>query len=436
MRCVYLFIALVAVLLLPMVSHAEVRKITLDEAVARAAAENRDIEMAKERLRQLKGLRGEALSQGLPQITGNGQYQHQWRVPSMSIANQVFKYGNTNQYTVGAQVNQLLFDGGRVFKAVKAAQAELQSGIEKIRSVRQQVEYQVKQTFYSILYTEKMIGVLENRLKDLKGHLSAIQQRYNKGVDSDYTLMRQDVEVANVEPDLIDAQRTKELLLNELKILLVISQEEQIQPVGQFDYIDKSEFSVESLVEKAKTNRPDLQAEKQHLRALEQTIGMEKSAYIPNLNFNTTVYGQGQSQNWTFNNGKHWNALSSSVNLTWNIFDGLKTHSKIQEAKALTNQQRLTTSKLEDEVVKNVHDAHLTLQKARQTLETQKKSLGLARKTAQIASQRFEAGLMSQLELLDTLNSRELAEQQYLKANLDCYTAEAGLRLAIGEESW
>ena len=53
-----------------------------------------------------------------------------------------------------------------------------------------------------------------------------------------------------------------------------------------------------------------------------------------------------------------------------------------------------------------------------------------------IAGERFEAGLMSQIELNDTITQQGKAEQLYLQATLDCLTAEAALERAVGGELW
>ena len=44
----------------------------------------------------------------------------------------------------------------------------------------------MKQTFFEILYTDKVIDVLKSRLAALRGHLASIRQRYEKGLESDY----------------------------------------------------------------------------------------------------------------------------------------------------------------------------------------------------------------------------------------------------------
>ena len=91
---------------------------------------------------------------------------------------------------------------------------------------------------------------------------------------------------------------------------------------------------------------------------------------------------------------------------------------------------------MEDSVVREVADAHVSLERARQALATQDSSYATARRATAIAGERFEAGLMSQIELNDTITQQGKAEQLYLQATLDCLTAEAALERAVGGELW
>lgn len=415
-------------------SNAEEWRLTLDQAVERALAENRDVKIAKERLIELQGLKGEARSIGLPQFTGTGQYQRMWKNPEMTISGQIFKIGTANTFTATAQFSQLLFDGGRVFKAVRAAKIEEMRGIETVKDAEAQVRLNTKETFHEIMFTGRLIDVLEKQHKQFSDHLKSIKTRFAKGLESDYTLMRQEVQVANIEPQIIDAKRNRELLVNALKVLLAIPPEDVFIADGVFNYKEKIFPGVDDLSRMSVDRRPDLAAERLRARSLDIAIGVEKTGYVPNLNFNSIYQWQGMSEGWSFTSSGQANSISSTVGLSWPIFDGLKTYSRVKQARAKHVQQLYSTSQMEDNVIKDVRNAYETLIRARQTIISQQKSLGTAERASKIAGERFEAGLMSQLELNDTITSQAVAEQNYIRAALDCLNAEAELEKAVGGE--
>ena len=433
-----LMIAMLASFILgaPRIASAEGWKMTLDQSVSRALEENRDIATARERLAEVEGMKGEARAQGLPQITAVGTYQRAWRKPQMILNGFPVSTGTNNTVIAGAQVNQLLWDGGRVIGAVEAARTEIARGVETIRDAEEQIRFQVKQTFFQVLYTDKVIDVMERELKTLRSHLSSIEERYSRGVDSDYALMRQEVEVANIEPELIDANRTRDLLVNSLKILLAIPPQDAFAPDGNFEYRPRAMPSVEELSSRAKEKRPDLAMEKLREKSLQQNVSVERAGYWPQVSFSTAWQWQGYSDDWNFETQERTDSMNSMVTLSWPIFDGLKTASRVRQAKAKLLQQHYQTAQKEDNVVKEVADAHESLARAQQALATQRTSYATARRATQIAGERFEAGLMSQIELNDTVTQQAKAEQLYLQATLDCLTAEAALEKAVGGALW
>ncbi len=99
-------------------------------------------------------------------------------------------------------------------------------------------------------------------------------------------------------------------------------QDEKLPPVpGEEDSLD-------SLVADALRDRPDLLAFERQRRAGQLSIASAKGAYGPALGAAMTMTEAGTDlTNLTWN----WNA---SLNLTWNLFQGLLTQSQVKEAKA------------------------------------------------------------------------------------------------------
>lgn len=419
---------------IPWPSFAEPAKITLDQAIERALYSNRDIEIAKQRLVELEGLKGEVRAAGLPQLTGIGQYQRKWNKQELTINGQQFKIGTDNTFVAGVEFDQLLWDGGKVFKAVKAARAEKEKGLHDIRDVESQIELQVTQTFYQILYVDNVILVLKRQLAQLKDYLKTIKTRFHQGLESDYTLIRQEVEVSNVEPQLIDAERSREFLINGLKILLAMDSTEEISLEGSLVYKSTNSLSVGKLVEKAKLNRPDLLANRLREKSLHQNVGVEKAGYWPALTFSTQYQWQGETDSWRIPSSGRSDALTSSLNLSLPIFDGLKTYSRVKQAKARLIEHEAQTSQLEESIIRDVKNAYIALEKAKASYKTQEQSFALARKASKIAGERFVSGLLSQLELNDTINAQAKAEELYLQSIYECLSAEALLKKAVGGE--
>ncbi len=414
------------------VAKAETLKLTLEDALDRAMKANYDIKIAQEKLNQLKAMIGEARSGALPQLNATANYTRTLKKQEIYIENQKLLLGAKNSITAGATLTQPLYAAGKVWKALKAAQSETLSSEATLKDVQQEVALQVKKIFNGILLTDRVIGVTKQTLAELNRHLSAIRTRYDQGLDSDYTLMRQEVEVANIEPQLADAVQSRIEFVNFLRELLALPETVELELSGRLNYTKRNLPSMNELLVMATSLRQDLTASREHLRTLNYNVGIERGGYLPTLNAFWGASWQAQTENWHIGSEQRFYTSNVGVQFSLPIFDGLKTHYRISEAQAMLRAAQNQNEKLQLAIKSEVMNARAALETALARETTARKALNLAKRSVEIAGARFEAGLMSQLELNDTIISRDTAEKNWASAVYDCLDADATLTRTVG----
>jgi outer membrane protein TolC len=118
--------------------------------------------------------------------------------------------------------------------------------------------------------------------------------------------------------------------------------------------------------------------------------------------------------------------------VSWPIFDGLKTHYRVREANSELKIATTQDLQLKANVASDVINTRATYDEAVKRESSQKKALGLAQKAVDIATVRFREGLMSQLELNDTILQRDQSDKLYAQAVYDCLEAEANIVRVVG----
>jgi len=409
-------------------------RFTIEQAIDLAMKANHDVKIARERLNKLDATIGEARSGALPQLTANAVYQRNFRFPQLIIAGQQYKLGFNNEYTAGASLNQAIYAAGKVMKALKAAKEETMSVDAILKDTREEIRLQVKRTFYQILLTDRVIDIKEKTLKQLTDQLHAIKKRYDTGIESDYTLMRQEVQVSNIQPELSAAKQQKMVYVNALKDLLALPPSEEVELTGTLSYKKMAMSLDEALVSTALSKRQDIEAKTRHVRALRNVVGIEFGGYLPSIGLFGNLNWQGQTDHWKLKDSEHFYSLNAGVGISIPIFDGLKTHHRISEAKAELKIASEEEMKLKSNVASEVKNVNALFKEAVERETSQKKALDLAQKAVDIASLRFSHGLTSQLELNDTILQRDMADQLYAQAVFDCLNAEATLKRVLGGE--
>lgn len=411
-------------------------KLSLQEAVERSLRANYDLKSAEEHLRELEAMIGEARAGALPQLNGTAGYDRYVRKPQIFLQEQRFTIGFNNTYAASLALTQPLYVAGKVYKALKAAESETAAGKSTLANLQEEIKLQVKKTYYQILLIGRAIEITKKTLKQLTDQLVTIKARFGKGLESDYTLMRQEVQVSNVEPELAAHEQQRVVLENTLKVLLAIPVGSGVTLTEDFKFAPKNVPNRDELVTTAIKERQDLAAGAAHIESLKQMVGIEKGGYLPTIKAVANLDWVGQADQFVIHSNDHYYSLDAGVELSWPIFDGLKTHYRVNQAKAKLKIEQNKELKLKDNVEGDVLNAHSKYLESVVRETAQKKSLNLAQKAVDISSLRFSEGLTSQLELNDTILQRDQAEKLYAQAVYDCLDTEATLLRLVGGKLW
>ena len=86
---------------------------------------------------------------------------------------------------------------------------------------------------------------------------------------------------------------------------------------------------------------------------------------------------------------------------SWDIFDGLETAGKVQQARAQLEFAKINYDDSVQKVELEVQQSYANLQAARETIRSQQKNVEQALEALRLASERLLAGAGTQLDVLD-----------------------------------
>jgi outer membrane protein TolC len=126
-----------------------------------------------------------------------------------------------------------------------------------------------------------------------------------------------------------------------------------------------------------------------------------------------------------------WNA---GAQMSWDIFDGMLTHGKVVQARALYDKSKTDLDDRARQIELEVRTAYSGFIMAREVLDSQLKVQEEAEEALREASARADAGTGTQLDVLDAQTSLTQARTTEVQALHDYDAARARLERAIGEE--
>lgn len=388
-----------------------------------AANARRDQAIAGEWVRQ-------ARSEALPQISASAGYTRLDELQEIDFDGSSFELGTLDTYRAGAAVNQLLFSGGRVLAALRAARLSEGYAEWARRETEAVLALAIRTGFHDILLARAAVDVRRASLTQFESLLEQTQTRLNNGTASEFDLLSARVKVANEKPRLLQAQNDHAIAREDFRRLVGLDD-------GPFSVSGELTFhpldvDLPHLLRLAVAKRPAVRRAELGVRLREEDAIAARSGVRPSLSAfgaydGANDYGFDAGDEWEW----HWTA---GLSLSWDLWDGGLTRSVVAE-KTLDHEKSIASL---DELIKtvrlDVRRAYLELVRARESVAAAGDNVTLAAKALDIAAARQESGLGTHLEFTDANVALSTARLTRLQALRDHLVGVARLVFACGCE--
>ncbi len=408
--------------------------LNLEQSLETAYQNNRALQSQQEKIRSAKYKISEAKSSFYPQLSFQGSYTYLGVLPSFIVSfpplveNQRITQGFHDNFDFSLSLQQSIFTWGRLRNNYSISRLDLQSEEENYNRDKQSITYEVKSSFYSALLLRELIRVREEALKNIQEHLKTVELRYKAGQASEFDLLRAKVQLANAKPPLLQAKQAYDLALSSFKNILGLSQETQIELEGEllFSQID---VDLEEATQKALSKRPELRSLDIRKKIARKGLALAKAGNKPSLlgianySYENPFYGERKwDTDWNF-----------TISLSFPLFDGFATRSKVNQAKSDLSQLDIGEKDLKEGIKLEVKDAVTSLNLARETILSQEENVKQAKESLRIARIQYAQGMITSLEEMDTELALTYAQVNYLQALTDYLIAQAKYDKAVGE---
>jgi NodT family efflux transporter outer membrane factor (OMF) lipoprotein len=318
----------------------------------------------------------------------------------------VSQANNILPFTVGYEVD--LF--GRRRRNIEAAQASYQASAADLENVRLVITAELAGDYFTLRQLDTEIGILRRTVESLQKALQLVDSRHRGGVASG-------LDVAQ-EETLLNTTRTQAILLQQQRkqfedaIAVLVG-----KPAPDFQFPGK-EWNAEpppldaGLPSDLLERRPDIAEAERQMAVANAQIGIAKAAYYPSFN----LFGNGGWQ--AADIAKLINVQSTfwavGANVAETIFSGGSRRAQVQFAKAGYDASVAGYRETVLNAFREVQDDLAGLTVLDQAKQSQQQAVDAARRTLDIASNRYTGGLVSYLDVVNAQqnllnNEQELA---------------------------
>ena len=343
--------------------------------------------------------------------------------------------GRDSNWTTGFNASMPLVNA-TLWKSLSISALDVELSIEQARSSKISMVNQVKKSFYAVLLANDSYRVFKESYDNAMENYLDIKKKYEQGTVAEYDLIRADVTVKNSEPNMLQAENSLVLAKWQLKALMGMDLEQEIDCTGQLADFESVLFADYIATDTTLTANSDLKQIDLQAQQLKKTLLMQKFDYLPTLSLTGMYQWNAMNNDFKFKN-YNWTPYSIiGVSLSIPIFSGGSKYHTIKQTQVSIHQmdlQREDTKRNLQLAVKQYLDNMKTCVKQ---FDAAQKGVEQANRGYKIAQKRYDTGGGTLLEM----NDAELAlTQAKLNLNQSIYNymvAKSDMEKVLGQETY
>ncbi len=446
-------------------------RLSLDLALARVNAESEEVRLARSGVGLADAQVRAARAAALPQLDGNASYTRTFATPfamggftlpdsmrfepdpSRPLEERVayledkaplaglggigqlfssFPLGQTNTYVAALSLSQPLYTAGRVGAALKIAREYKAASEYELQEQLADAERNVRRAYFSALLAQELERIADTSLAQATAFRDQVQLQLDAGQASELDLLRADVALENIQPQLVQAKNGASLALLDLKRLVNLPIEAPLMLTTPLTVSDAQLAAAAAPSDAALlAGRAALRIAERTVRIRESQLSMASKAWLPSLDFRM-AYGKQLFPQRVFDFSDQWRTdWTATLAMSVPIFDGFRRGSEKTQAQITLDQERLRLAQLTEQLRLQYEQAVSERQRAASAIAARRRTVDQADRVHELTVLRFERGLSTQLEVADARLALLQARTNHAQAVADLLLADSDVARAL-----
>jgi len=359
----YIKIVLGIVLVFLSVEVSAQRILTKKEAIQITLENNYGIKVAENNIEIAKNNSSIYNTGYLPSISANGAANYD--LSNQEIERQDGSFteitgAETKSYNASLDINYTVFDGlGRKYNYKILKEGFNLSELEA-RETIENTYLELFTVYFQIARLSKNTDNLKETLEISKLRMKRIQYQNDYGQSTKLEMLNAEVDVNNDSINYINMRQQYANSKRNLNIILGIQLEEDYEVETEVDFLTLLSF--DELLSISLENNVVLKQQEKNILMSEFNIRANRGNYLPRVGLSGS-YGWSESDNpsTSFFAGSTITGFRAGLNVSWNVFDGGTTKTRVSNAKiALDNQEIIKQQQLEiiENLLKNTSEEY------------------------------------------------------------------------------
>ncbi|TAM94311.1 MAG: TolC family protein [Chitinophagaceae bacterium] len=461
-RCFQLFIPVTfLILIFTKASYAqEDHHFSLQQCIDYAMQHQTQIKSSEIDLETTNAKNAEITGMALPQISASGSLQYLPAIPTQFIPDFIspavygvlikenvlpadtkvpqpgmfpVAFGTKYSATGSISINQTLFEGS-LLVALQAKKTLIELSKKSLQQSKRDVRVSVSKAYYSLLISKKQLDLTNTNIERISKLLHDTKIMYQNGFAEQLDVDRVQVQLNNLETAKVNLINMLAVGDQLLKFQMGMPLNELLTPTDTLSTTDlvgalrdSSGFEYNNRIEYSL-----LQTQK---KANEYNLKRYKMGYLPTVSaFMNYGKNAGRDEfNFLKSNEPWFTTWIVGLNVNVPIFDGFQRKNQVKEARLAVEKNNIQLEGLKQSINLQISQSESTLQNDIINLNSQEGNMKLAESVYEAAKKKYEAGVGSNLEVVNAESDLKQAQTNYFSALYDAIIAKIDYEESLGK---
>jgi outer membrane protein len=334
-------------------------------------------------------------------------------------------------------VKWLLFDFGERKAVTTMAKEGLMMANVGFNAVHQQIVFTVTRRFYELNTARQKVEVTESAVRAAETVAQSARSRLDNGLATKPELLQAEQQSAQASFDLEAARGA----LSDAQVAFVESlgilptTKLQVAKVSEKPFSESSAASVDELMERALSQRPDLVAKLAHVRASQAGVKKARAAYYPKISL-------GANAGWAELDvsvkgsryfGGNEPVYGGGLSIELPLFDGFARRKRLSIAESELRAAEDELAHSRDSVIREVWKARTDFETALRKQDSAKKLATAAESAFEASLNAYQHGLGTYVDVANAQRNVTASRSVMVDTRAAIYTSAAALALSVGD---
>ena len=335
-------------------------------------------------------------------------------------------------YNIKLTLQQPIFTGFKLSSSSNIADYNYKATEEGYNKDKQDLIYNIKNAYWNLFKAKKVKDVTDQNVEQVKAHLTNVKNFYEQGLSTKNDLLKVQVQLSESELRQIDAKNAVKLARINLFNVIGVPLNTDSEIPDSVDIKTNQVNDLDSYIEMAIDNRPELKAIKYNIKAGEAGVTLAESNWYPQIYLGGNFYYSKPNQRFFPPENKFKDTWDVGVSVQMDIWNWGATVDKTDQAKAQLEEAKDSYKIIKDNIVLEVNSNYLNLEQSKDKIAVAEESVSQAKENYRVTNETFKKGLALNSDLLDSEVALLQANTNYIQALVDYELAKARLEKSIG----